>query len=41
MQLSNMPREKNILQILPKFIYFLNKRNCNMKMTSYARQDLT
>jgi hypothetical protein len=39
MQLSDMPREKNILQILP--IFFFIKKKCNMEMKSYARQDQT
>jgi hypothetical protein len=38
--ISDMPREKKILQILPR-IFFFNKKKCNMEMTSYARQDQT
>jgi hypothetical protein len=29
MQLSDMPREKNILQILPNFFFFLNFKKQN------------
>jgi hypothetical protein len=50
MQLSDMPSRKNILQILPNFLFFIlfyfkkktqDNKTCNMEMTSYARQDQT
>jgi hypothetical protein len=35
--LSDKPREKNILQILPIFFLFKTKTTSNMEMTSYAK----
>jgi hypothetical protein len=41
MQLSDMPREKNILQILPQIFFFFIIKTWNMEMISYAMQDQT
>jgi len=43
--ISNMPRKKypanSPILFYFFFIFFVNKKKCNMEMTSYARQDQT